>query len=97
MKRIPASVIEGLDSCSFADCGRPIFSGGLCTAHYNQRRRGETLRPARTARGHGGMVQFRMPLERIAEVAVQAEAEGIEPSEWYRRAVEERLTRKARR
>jgi len=38
------------DFCSFDGCARPTHASNLCEGHYEQRRRGETLRPMRPRR-----------------------------------------------
>lgn len=49
--------------------------------------------PLRAARGDGGHVRFRLAEHLRQLVAELAEREDIEPSEWYRRAVAERIER----
>ena len=39
--------------CAFEGCGRPVTAKGLCTGHYAQQGRGETLRPLRPRRRSG--------------------------------------------
>lgn len=42
--------------CAFDGCGRPIAYKGLCSAHYNQQVRGETLRPVQIQ--HHGLSEY---------------------------------------
>lgn len=34
-------------TCSFDGCAKPVIAKGLCTGHYQQRKRGESLSPLR--------------------------------------------------
>src|SRR5690606_31218472 len=38
---------EGMSTCSFEGCDKPIMGKGLCAGHYHQQRRGQELRPLR--------------------------------------------------
>lgn len=38
-------------SCEYGECERKHYSGGLCQAHYNQRRTGRELAPIRKRDG----------------------------------------------
>ena len=85
--------------CSYDGCDASHYSGGWCSGHYAQRRRGEDLRPLRTRRGYGTRVNVSMP--RDLRDAVRAAAgrestpdEPVNENEWIRRAILERLERR---
>ena len=76
-------------TCKGPDCDRSADVGDLCRAHYQQTRRGE-LQPLRGGNLDSSVV-FKLPkaLKQSAERA--ARREQIDPSEWWRRAGQERL------
>jgi hypothetical protein len=53
----------------------------------------DTHRGKRAPNGSGSQVTFRVRRDVVELVTVLARAEGIEPSEWYRRALIERAER----
>lgn len=77
-------------------CGRPLLAKGLCAGHYHQQRRKEPLTPLKFERGQGEgeKVRFTAPAELKDAVEADAKVEGVEPSEWWRRAGRERLERR---
>lgn len=62
-----------------------------CPGHYRQLRAGEPYSALRTARGAGGQVSFRLPVELKTAAQIAADREGIDEGEWMRRAVADRL------
>lgn len=86
----------GADStCSAPDCKRPVIAHGLCGTHYAaQRRRAQGVEP-RTVLDDSERVTVRVPGAQVALVAVLAEREGVDVSEWLRRAIAERAERQA--
>lgn len=83
-------------TCTFDGCDRPAQAKGLCPGHYQQQRRDERLEPLKFERGQGEgeKVRFTAPAELKDAVEADAKVEGVEPSEWWRRAGRERLERR---
>lgn len=83
-------------TCTFDGCGRPAQAKGLCPGHYQQQRRQEELKPLGTPKGESvlELVNFKAPPDLIENAKADAKREGIEPSEWWRRAGRERLERR---
>lgn len=83
-----------MSTCTEPACDEAAHARGLCWRHYQQERRGRLREtPLRAARGAGGQVVFRLSEPQRLLVAELARREEIEPSEWYRRAVAERVER----
>jgi hypothetical protein len=84
-----------------AVCGRPSQVGAPpdpgetsppCPGHYAHRRKGEPYRELRAARGTGTQLPpIRLTHDVRAAIQAAAEREGIEESEWVRRAISDRL------
>lgn len=83
-------------TCTFDGCDRPVQARGLCPGHYQQQRRGEDPKPLGTAKGESVLeiVNFKAQPDLIEGAKRDADREGIEPSEWWRRAGRERLDRR---
>lgn len=89
-----------MQPCSVEGCGRPVQAGGLCSGHYQRKRRGEPLTPLRTARGEGEQLTIHMSRDLRERAATAAERAGEAEGEWWRNAGEQRLAstpRKPRR
>ena len=84
-------------TCDFPGCVKPHYVGGLCSGHYQQRLRGEQLRPLRTTRGDGARVTVNCPSAVKVAAAASAEEHGETESEWWRKAAEQRLEREGRK
>jgi hypothetical protein len=75
-------------------CGSEARARGLCALHLSQKRE---EKPPRASPGAGGQATFRLGAEAVETVRALALAEGIDPAEWYRRAVTERIARQDRK
>lgn len=85
----------GVATCSIDGCGREAVSGGLCNTHYQRRRKGLDVEgPVRTSPGDGSSLTFRLPRVLQDAAARDAETEGVQVPEWWRRAGAERLERR---
>lgn len=81
------------EACSFSGCSRPIFARRLCTAHYQQQRRGSDLRPIGTPDGAGERLTIRMHVDLLNETSEAAEAAGVDLPQWWRQAAQRELKR----
>lgn len=81
-------------------CGKPASARELCATHYRRLRRAEAAGKRadlkapvipRSEPGEGAQVAFRIPAEDKAAAERDAKREGVDVSEWFRRAVRERL------
>lgn len=75
--------------CGAKGCSRPVLAGGLCATHYQRKRRGIALETPIRPVGVGDQwtnIVFRAPQDLKAEAEEAAKREGIDASEWWRRA-----------
>lgn len=84
-----------MTTCIYSECERAPTAGGYCAGHYQQQRRGETLRPLRTSPGDGEQISLRLSRELLASARACADGEGLDVREWIRRAMTERLRSQA--
>lgn len=93
------TILEAEMQCTFDGCTEKVHAKGLCAGHYSQRGRHEDLRPLKWKRGEGEgeMVAFKAPAELKEAAEKDADQEGVNPSEWWRRAGRERLERRGKR
>lgn len=81
--------------CKADGCQRTAERGDFCLPHYHQNRRGGPLREPRSADGEADRVDVRMPAALRSAAKADAEREGVDEPEWWRRAGRERLARRA--
>jgi hypothetical protein len=87
--------------CSIVDCKRSTEESGaakgMCSKHYQRsRRRGDGDPTEAQARVEGGAVgvSFRIAPELKAKAERAAKREKLKPSDWFRDAVAEKLSKK---
>lgn len=78
------------------ECGAAAVAKSLCATHYRAQREGRPLHATRASPGTSDAVKvsFRCPEALRAAVEAAAQREGIDASEWWRRAASERLSKK---
>lgn len=88
------AILDGM-KCKGPECRNEAVSRELCAGHLKQltRHPERALKPLRQGAAFGAQVVFSVTpkMKRGAELA--AEREGVDPSEWWRRAGAERLKR----
>lgn len=89
--------------CSFPECGRPEYVGGLCRPHHGQREKGWELLPIGSLEARRRVPRKNpwlgyTPERRAAQVAaMQAAARALKPHEWSVKIGEQRRAEWQRR
>lgn len=84
-----------MSGCRGPECDRPARAAGLCASHYQQRRRGQELRPLGKQVEADVSFTLRLPADLATAASEAAAREGLHVAEWWRRAGRDRVLRQA--